>query len=198
MNTQPITIYAEASPNPDSMKFVSNITFLPSGISVDYDSRENAENSPIATELFDFEYVERVFISSNFISVTKKAGIQWVEIIPELRGFIKKYLEDKKTVFNTIPEAEKIDTEGKTSDHTDIEVRIMEMLDNYVRPAVEQDGGNIAFKSFHEGVVTVELQGSCSGCPSSTITLKSGIENLLKRMVPEVIAVEAEGMDTTF
>lgn len=195
----PITIYAEASPNPDSMKFVANVTFLPEGINVDYPSKEDASKSPLSTSLFDFDYVERVFIASNFISVTKKSEVQWVEIIPELRGFIKTYLESGDKVFTEMPEKKKVEkVEGKTGDSTELEAKIIELLDNYVRPAVEQDGGNIDFVSFKEGVVTVRLQGSCSGCPSATVTLKSGIESLLKRMVPEVTSVEAEGVQEMF
>lgn len=191
-----VTVYAEASPNPDSMKFVANLAFLPSGVSVDYTSTSEAEISPIAQALFDFEYIERVFIASNFISVTKNAETQWVEIIPELRGYIKKYLEEGNKVFTEMPQKKKVEeTEGKTTDSTELESKIIELLDNYVRPAVEQDGGNIDFVSFKEGVVTVRLQGSCSGCPSATITLKSGIESLLKRMVPEVVEVQAEGLE---
>lgn len=196
---KPITIYAEASPNPDSMKFVANVTFLPSGISADYPSREDAEKSPLSQSLFDFDFVERVFISSNFVSITKNSATQWVEVIPELRGFIKSYLEDEKKVFTEMPEKKKVENvEGKTSDSTELEAKIIELLDNYVRPAVEGDGGNIDFVSFKEGVVTVRLQGSCSGCPSATVTLKSGIESLLKRMVPEVTSVEAEGVQEMF
>lgn len=196
---KPITIYAEASPNPDSMKFVANVTFLPNGINADYPSKEEAEKSPLAIALFDFEYIERVFIASNFISVTKKSATQWVEVIPELRGFLKSYLEDEKKVFTEMPEKKTVENvEGKTTDSVGLEAKIIELLDNYVRPAVEQDGGNIDFVSFKEGVVTVRLQGSCSGCPSATVTLKSGIESLLKRMVPEVTSVEAEGVQEMF
>ena len=196
---KPITIYAEASPNPDSMKFVANVTFLPDGLNADYPTKEEASKSPLALVLFDFDYIERVFIASNFVSVTKKPETQWVEVIPEIRGFIKTYLEDGKKVFTEIPEKKKIEkVEGKTGDSEELETKIIELLDNYVRPAVEQDGGNIDFVSFNEGVVTVRLQGSCSGCPSATVTLKSGIESLLKRMVPEVTSVEAEGIQEMF
>ena len=198
-SVKPITIYAEASPNPDSMKFVANVTFLPSGLNVDYPTQEEADKSPLAHSLFEFEYIERVFISSNFVSVTKQSATQWVEVIPELRGFIKSYLEDGKKVFTELPEKKKVEqVEGKTEDSTDLDAKIIELLDNYVRPAVESDGGNIDFVSFKEGVVTVRLQGSCSGCPSATVTLKSGIESLLKRMVPEVTSVVAEGIKEMF
>lgn len=196
---KPITIYAEASPNPDSMKFVANVTFLPDGINADYPNKEAAEKSPLSQSLFGFDYIQRVFVASNFVSVTKKSEVQWVEVIPELRGFIKSYLEEGKKVFTEMPEKKKVENvEGKTSDSTELEAKIIELLDNYVRPAVEQDGGNIDFVSFKEGVVTVRLQGSCSGCPSATVTLKSGIESLLKRMVPEVTSVEAEGVQEMF
>lgn len=196
---KPITIYAEASPNPDSMKFVANVTFLPDGLNADYPTKEDASKSPLSESLFDFDYIERVFVASNFVSVTKKPETQWVEVIPELRGFIKSYLEAGKKVFTELPEKKKVEiVEGKTEDSTDLDAKIIDLLDNYVRPAVEQDGGNIDFVSFKEGVVTVRLQGSCSGCPSATVTLKSGIESLLKRMVPEVVSVEAEGIQEMF
>ena len=189
-----ITIYAEASPNPESMKFVANISFLEEGISVDYADREAAEKSPLCQELFDFSYITRAFISSNFVSVTKTPETNWVEVISEIRTFIKKYLEDGKVVFTELPTKEEVDSSGKTENRTELEAKIIELLNTYVRPAVEQDGGNIEFVSFDSGIVTVELQGSCSGCPSSTVTLKSGIESLLKRMVPEVQEVRAEGV----
>jgi len=196
---KPITIYAEASPNPDSMKFVANVSFLPDGINADYPKKEDADKSPLAQELFNFDYIKRVFIAANFVSVTKSSETQWVEVIPELRGFIKSYLEEENKVFTEMPEKKKVEnTDSKTADSTELESKIIELLDNYVRPAVEQDGGNIDFVSFKEGIVTVRLQGSCSGCPSATVTLKSGIESLLKRMVPEVVSVEAEGVQEMF
>ncbi len=188
-----ITIYAEASPNPESMKFVANVSFLPEGISVDYATKDEAEKSPLAQELFDFSYLNRVFIASNFISVTKSPETNWVEVISEIRMYIKAYLENNKAVFTEMPERQqpKVGADGEVGD---LDAKIIELLNTYVRPAVEGDGGNIEFVSFKEGIVTVELQGSCSGCPSSTVTLKSGIENLLKRMVPEVKEVRAEGV----
>ena len=126
---KPITIYAEASPNPDSMKFVANVTFLPSGISADYPTKADAEKSPLSQLLFDFDFVERVFVSSNFISITKSSATQWVEVIPELRGFIKSYLEDEKKVFTEMPEKKKVENvEGKTADSTELESKIIELL----------------------------------------------------------------------
>ena len=181
-----VSIYAEASPNPESMKFVLNQQLLVDGVSVDYPSLEAAANSPVAQELFGFDYVGRVFIA-------------WTQLIPELRQFLKSYVEAGGPIFLVDPAAEqKAAQQAQAGDPSAHEgqtaQKIIDLLDNYVRPAVEQDGGNITFKSYHEGVVTVNLQGSCSGCPSATVTLKSGIENLLKRMVPEVQSVVAEGI----
>jgi len=194
-----VSVYAEANPNPESMKFVLSTTLLPDGVNVDYPTLESAANSPLAQELFNFDYVSRVYISSNFVTVTKSTAEAWVQLIPELRTFIKSYVEAGGPIFLQDPAAEQAQV---TSDATaelsgeDLEIsnKVIDLLENYVRPAVEQDGGNITFKSYNQGVVTVNLQGSCSGCPSATITLKSGIENLLKRMVPEVTEVVAEGV----
>ena len=193
-----ISVYAEASPNPESMKLVLNQTVLPDGVSVDYPNVEAAANSPFAQELFNFEYVSRIFMASNFVTITKNSSDSWAQLIPELRTFIKAYMEAGGPVFLETPKAEsKVEgpkDENQTAEDAAISQKVIDLLENYVRPAVEQDGGNITFKSYKEGVVTVNLQGSCSGCPSATITLKSGIENLLKRMVPEVTEVKAEGL----
>ena len=195
-----VSIYAEASPNPESMKFVLNQQLLVDGVSVDYPSLEAAANSPVAQELFGFDYVGRVFIAQNFVTVTKThPDLAWTQIIPELRQFLKSYVEAGGPLFTVDPAAEqKAAQQAQAGDPSAHEgqtaQKIIDLLDNYVRPVVEQDGGNITFKSYHEGVVTVNLQGSCSGCPSATVTLKSGIENLLKRMVPEVQSVVAEGI----
>ncbi len=189
-----ISIYAEASPNPESMKFVANLAFLPEGLNVDYENKEAADKAPLAQELFDFSYITRVFVASNFISVTKTPETQWVEVISEIRTYMKQYLEAAKPVFTEMPEKPEPKASSGGGEGSDLDNKIIELLDTYVRPAVEGDGGNIQFVSFEEGIVTVELQGSCSGCPSSTVTLKSGIENLLKRMMPEVKEVRAEGV----
>ena len=193
-----ISVYAEASPNPESMKFVLNQIVLPDGVSVDYPNLESATNSPFAQELFNFDYVSRIFMASNFVTITKNSSDSWAQLIPELRTFIKAYMEAGGPVFLETPTSEKKAEgprdENQTEEDAAISQKVIDLLENYVRPAVEQDGGNITFKSYKEGVVTVNLQGSCSGCPSATITLKSGIENLLKRMVPEVTEVKAEGL----
>ncbi|PRY16295.1 Fe-S cluster biogenesis protein NfuA [Pontibacter ummariensis] len=193
-----VSVYAEANPNPESMKFVMNVQLLPEGQSVDYPNLESALESPLAQELFNFDYVSRVFIASNFVTVTKTADLEWVKLIPELRTFLKSYVEAGGPIFNEGFEVKKAEAPvagAETSgEDADISKKIIDLLDNYVRPAVEQDGGNITFKSYNDGVVTVFLQGSCSGCPSATVTLKAGIENLLKRMVPEVKEVVADGV----
>lgn len=193
-----VSVYAEANPNPESMKFVMNVTFMPEGQSVDYPTLESALESPLAQELFNFDYVSRVFIASNFVTVTKSTSIEWVKLIPELRAFLKSYIEAGGPAFSEGFDAGKKETADVNADASEedtvIAKKVIDLLDNYVRPAVEQDGGNITFKSYDKGVVTVHLQGSCSGCPSATVTLKAGIENLLKRMVPEVTEVVADGV----
>lgn len=186
-----VTIYMEANPNPNSMKFVANYMLIPEGESFDFPDEAAAEDAPLAQQLFKLDYVKRVFYMSNFVTITKDDAKEWIEIREELKGLIKAYLETGKPVLTKFPEEE---IEQNLASDTDIVKNIKNILDEYVRPAVEQDGGAISFHSFNDGVVKVLLQGSCSGCPSSTITLKAGIENLLKRMVPEVKTVEAEGV----
>jgi NFU1 iron-sulfur cluster scaffold homolog, mitochondrial len=194
-----VSVYAEANPNPESMKLVMNVSLLPEGQSVDYPTLESAVESPLAQELFNFDYVSRVFIASNFVTITKGTDIEWVKLIPELRTFLKSYVEAGGPIFVEGFVANKpatgSETQGEaTEEEAAIGKKVSDLLENYVRPAVEQDGGNITFKSYKDGVVTVHLQGSCSGCPSATVTLKAGIENLLKRMVPEVTEVVADGV----
>lgn len=184
-----INIYTESNPNPNSLKFVVNFMLLPEGVSRDYPDQESANQAPLAHELFNFPYVKRVFYMSNFITVTKTEDVTWQAIKNEIQTYIKNFLEDKKQILTE--EDVKEDHELNEGD-TDTEQKIKSILDEYIRPAVEMDGGAITFDSFNEGKVKVLLQGACSGCPSSTVTLKAGIENLLKRMVPEVETVEAE------
>jgi len=186
-----VNIYMEANPNPNSMKFVVNFMLLQDGISFDFPDKASAENSALALVLFDLPHVERVFFMSNFVTVTKAQEVDWIEIQDDIRDCIKSYLEAEKPLIDQTPEKEPL------FDENDSEVvkKIKGILDEYIRPAVEQDGGAITFASFNEGTVKVELQGSCSGCPASTVTLKQGIENLLKTMLPnEVNEVVAEGV----
>ena len=186
-----MVVYAESTPNPASLKFVANIFLLEEG-SVEYLSKDQAVNCPLALQLFDFSGVASVFITANFVTVTKKSDVAWEDITAILREFIKNYLASGEKVFigNKIQRADPSIEQTQTA--SAIETKIVEALEEYVKPAVEQDGGAIHFKSFKEGVVTLILKGSCSGCPSSVITLKSGIENLLKRLIPEVEEVVAE------
>lgn len=182
-------IYLEQSPNPNSLKFVVNYLLVPEGKVYDFPDPESTSDAPLAEALFKFDHVTRVFVMNNFVTITKDDPVDWIEIKDELRNFIHDYLESGRPVIN---ESTKGDTE--TADESEVSIRIRTLLDEYVKPAVEQDGGAIEFHSFENGVVKVLLQGSCSGCPSSMITLKSGIENLLRSMIPEVKAVEAEGI----
>ncbi len=194
----PVTIYAESTPNPNAMKFVANIGLL-KDVSVEYTSKAQAKGSPLAQKLFEFPFVAGVFIAANFVSVTKTNAVEWESITLELRSFIREFLANGGEAVSELPEKKEEIAVAKTeavSASTSkanpvIDGKIIAILEQYVRPAVEGDGGNIQFKSFEDGKVNVVLQGACSGCPSSTITLKAGIEALLKKMVPEVQEVVA-------
>jgi Fe-S cluster biogenesis protein NfuA len=187
-----ISIYTEMTPNPETMKFVANKLLYP-GKSIDFPDVEAAKPSPLAIELFGFPFIKSVFIASNFVTLTKTTDTDWDDVIPAIRQFLKEYLEEGKPVINE-EEIVLVKSEGNIIDADDDDVvkRIKELLENYVKPAVEMDGGAIQFKSYNEGVVNLMLQGSCSGCPSSMITLKAGIEGMMKRMIPEVKEVVAE------
>lgn len=181
-----INVYTEQTPNPATMKFMLN-KLLING-SEDFATKESAEHSPFAKELFKFSFVSGVFFASNFVTVTKTDDADWADIEAILKEFVKGAVESELKIKEDTSE------EAPSFEGTETEIKIQQILHDYVRPAVEQDGGAITYKSFDEGVVTVELRGSCSGCPSSTITLKSGIQNLLQRMVPEVTEVVSEAL----
>lgn len=184
-----IHIYLESNPNPNSLKFVVNEMLVPEGLSYDFPDVESTENAPLAKELFGYPFVDRVFYMSNFVTVTKKEGVEWIEIQHTIKDHIRKFLESGGFIIEV-----KDDDASPSGEETDTVKKIRTILEEYIRPAVEQDGGAITFHSFREGILKVRLQGSCSGCPSSMITLKAGIENLFKRMMPdEVQAVEALG-----
>ncbi|MBL7865292.1 MAG: NifU family protein [Cyclobacteriaceae bacterium] len=186
---KPISIYLESNPNPNSLKFVVNDMLVPEGMSFDFPNPESASHAPLAQELFMYPFVERVFYMSNFVTVTKKEDVEWIEVQSTLREHIQKFLESGKLILDQ-PETPAESQE----EETEVTKQIKNILDEYIRPAVEQDGGAITYHSFKDGIVTVRLQGSCSGCPSSTVTLKAGIENLFTRMMPEhVKGVEALG-----
>lgn len=189
-----ISIYTEMTPNPETMKFVANKLLYP-GKSVDFQDEESAKASPLAMELFSFPFIKSVFIASNFVTLTKTNETEnWQDVIPSIKQFLKEYLEEGKTIVNEeeIASRKTVSSNEVSLDDGDVVKRIKELLENYVKPAVEMDGGAIQFKSYEDGKVNLMLQGSCSGCPSSMITLKAGIEGMMKRMIPEVKEVVAE------
>ena len=182
-----VTVYAESTPNPSALKFVCNKVLVPN--LYEFSSIEDAKPSPLATALFQFPFVKNVFMEKNFISITKFDVIEWEEITLQLREFIKSYVEEGKTILNDdapkqLNKTEK-EVEQKFEALDDISKNIVNILEEYVKPAVASDGGNIEFKSYDKNTKKVEvlLQGACSGCPSSTFTLKNGIENMLKEML---------------
>lgn len=196
--TTPVMLYTEQTPNPESLKFVTNRMLYPQKMA---DFREDQQDlakewSPLATALFELEYVKGVFINNNFVTVTKEHNFDWTAIMLELKKFLKNYIEEDKEIVKEGYEEAKAEQEAKDAaqydgDDAEIVQKIKDLIDKYVKPAVEMDGGNIKFDSFRRGTVNVILQGSCSGCPSSTVTLKSGIEGMLKRMLPQVKEVNA-------
>ena len=195
MSKVPVIVYAESTPNPSAMKFVASRILFDGQYPLEFLSPEQAKPSPLAQELFRFPFVKSIFLLGNYITVFKSDNVQWEEITLELREFLKEYLIAEKTVVNLqdLPSETPSACESPASgpiDHvapaTDVEKKIVEILEQYVTPAVGQDGGMIVFHSFKDGVVSLMMRGACSGCPSSTFTLKSGIESLLKRFIPEV------------
>ena len=193
--SQIVNIYTESNPNPNSLKFVANYMLMPAGVSRDFRTADTASDAPLAVKLFELSYVKGVFYMSNFITVTKDEATDWYEVKGEVQNLIKSHLESGEPILKeVIEEAPPQPAMPPIGEEPDLEEKIKSILDEYIKPAVEMDGGAIAFHSYEAGKVKVLLQGSCSGCPSSTVTLKAGIENLLKRMVPEVQEVEAEGV----
>ncbi|MEO1448759.1 MAG: NifU family protein [Bacteroidota bacterium] len=181
-------IYTEITPNPASLKFITSQTLLAKG-SADFPTVKDTDESPLARKLFDFAFVERVFISSNFVTITKAESFNWEEIIPVVKNFLKAFFASGQDVFTgklaEVPEPE-------ATDDNEVVSRIKSLLESHVRPGVAMDGGDIIYQDFtDEGILKLRLQGSCSGCPSATITLKAGIEGLMTRMIPEVKSVEA-------
>ncbi|MBL7981575.1 MAG: NifU family protein [Flavobacteriales bacterium] len=194
----PVSVYAEMTPNPATMRFVSSRLLIQDGRLLEFRTPEETEKvSPLAEKVFNLPFVTGVFISSNFISVTRNNSVTWDLVQLELREYIQEFLNtDGRVVYEDAPAQALADANERASTHADAknpeDEKIIRVLEEYIRPAVEGDGGHIAFRSFEEGVVTVSLRGSCSGCPSSMVTLKQGIENLLKHEVPGVREVVAE------
>ena len=193
----PVTVYAEMTPNPSTMKFVANKHLLGSGDSAEFNSMAETKGfSPLAEELFNLPFVQGVFIASNFITITKTDNLAWDFITMELREFVREWLSEGKEVLIQMPsKVASVDPEAepkKVFESSEYDDAIRGLLDEYVRPAVENDGGAIDYRGYENGIVTVVMKGSCAGCPSSTATLKGGIENLLKQHLPEVTEVIAE------
>ncbi|MDR2221964.1 MAG: NifU family protein [Flavobacteriaceae bacterium] len=193
---QPITIYAESTPNPAVIKFVANKLLTKKGI--EFKNIDETQASPLAKELFKLPFVKEVFLDENYVSISKFDSFEWNDYIQSTRAFIKEYLEQGNLA---VDEALILDTKAiddKEELHFDSldekSQRIINILEEYVKPAVQADGGNIAFQNYNEqtNIVQVMLQGACSGCPSSTFTLKNGIENMLRQMLDDnTIIVEA-------
>ena len=202
MSKIPTTVYAELTPNPSTMKFVADRLLIEGGVAAEFLNKGEARGfSDLADDLFNFPFVTGVFVSANFVTITKNDSIGWELVNMQLRDFVREYLEENQLAVTKVPEAkeafvtsEKIVAEKQVG-ATEIDQKIIDLLEEYVRPAVESDGGAIDFESFENGRVTVVLKGACSGCPSSTVTLKQGIESMLVSMLPddvkEVVAKEA-------
>jgi Fe-S cluster biogenesis protein NfuA len=202
--SKPVTIYAEMTPNPNTMKFVADHMLVESGAVVEFLSPAEAKGfSTFAEALFNFPFVTRIFIAQNFVTVYKNEMVDWSDVSLELREFIREWLAENEEAVQKLPEQEEIQvnsdsTKTKTTNiapviNTEMDQKIVDLINEYVQPAVEQDGGAIHFQSYNEdnGQVTVVLKGSCSGCPSSTATLKGGVETLLKNHIPEINEVVA-------
>ena len=194
----PVMLYTEQTPNPESLKFVINRMIYKG--TADFREEELAKEwSPLATELFEMPFVKGVYICNNFVTITKEFNYDWADIMLKVKEYLKGYIGDEKPIIKDgFEEAmAKIEEErGASYDYTENEAEIVkkikDLIDTHVKPAVEMDGGNIEFKSWDQGKVTLVMQGACSGCPSSTVTLKQGIEGMLQRMIPEVKEVVAE------
>ncbi len=193
----PVMLYTEETPNPEALKYVTN-RMLYRGIAEFKDKDLATTWSPMANSLMELPYVKSVYFNNNYVTVTKEFNYEWAEVMLKLKEFVKNYVENGGViVLDGFAEyAEKISSEQHAEqfagEEGDIARKVKDLIDMYVKPAVESDGGNIEFKAYDKGVVHVVMQGSCSGCPSSTVTLKSGIEGMLKRMVPEVTEVVQE------
>ena len=190
----PVSIYAEMTPNPKVMKFVSNKMLLQTD-SAEFRNIEEAKPSPLATRLFHFPFVKEVFISGNYIAIAKFDVIEWDDVAQEVRVFITDFLQEGGVAVHedelAPAEAKEASSDGspavRSEDMGEIEGRIVDILEEYIKPAVAQDGGNIAFMGYKDKIVEVQLQGACSGCPSSTMTLKNGILSILQKMLPTLV-----------
>jgi Fe-S cluster biogenesis protein NfuA len=200
----PTSVYAEMTPNPSAMKFVADRALVTGGMQIEYRSKNEAKgSSPLAEELFNFPFVTNVFISSNFVTVTKDESLGWELIVMQLREYIREWLMDHEIIVSAVPAEllnrtkttpqavdaapEKGALDYSVFEKSEYDEQIRSLLEEFVKPAVEMDGGAIDFMAYKDKRVYVQLKGSCSGCPSSTATLKGGIENLLKAKLPDVV-----------
>lgn len=193
----PVMLYTEQTPNPETLKFVTNRMLYPNK-TADFKEAEWAKQwSPLAAFLFDKPYTKSVYISNNFVTLTKEFNYNWDDLMLEVKAQVKNFVENNEVyVLEGFEEAKQellkqTATDSNNGEQSEMVTKIINLIDTYVKPAVEMDGGNIEFKSYHDGVVTVIMQGSCSGCPSSSVTLKAGIEGMLQRMIPEIREVVA-------
>lgn len=177
-------IQTEPTPNPATLKFLPGQRVMPRG-TADFATAEAAKRSPLAERLFEVEGVTGVFLGGDFVTVAKNDRFDWPVLKPQILGVIMEHFTQNRPV---VTEDEAV---VDTSEDSEVVAQIKELLDTRVRPAVAQDGGDIIFRRFEEGIVYLHMQGACSGCPSSTATLKHGIENMLKYYVPEVVSVRA-------
>lgn len=194
------TILMEQTPNPETIKFITNHILLPTGKVLSFETAKNTEMAPIANALLGFPFIKNVLIADNYISITKQAFVSWEDILLELRDYIYEYLNSGKSVvdYDVIDklvsdnsERERTVIEEVAIQHnvpqSEAEQKIIDILNEYILPAVSQDGGFITFEKYEEGVVYLKMRGACSGCPSSALTLKAGIEGLLKKMLPDIV-----------
>jgi Fe-S cluster biogenesis protein NfuA len=196
----PVSVYAEMTPNPDVMKFVTDRKLLPAGVTVEFTTKAQTLGfSPLAEEIFNFPFVTRVFISGSFVSVTKDDTLGWDMIVSQMREYLWEWLSDHLEAVTTVPDPASSDVDANADPSIveldlpahEIDDKIRELIAEFVQPAVENDGGAIEYKGFSNGVVHVRMRGACAGCPSSSQTLKSGIERLLQSYLPEIQEVVA-------
>ncbi len=194
------TIIMEQTPNPETIKFITNHILLPAGKVLSFETVKNTEMAPIANALFGFPFIKNVLIADNYISITKQAFVSWEDILLELRDYIYEYLNSGKNVVN-YELIDKLVSDTNEKEHhvieevaiqhnvpqSEEEQKIIDILNEYILPAVSQDGGFITFEKYADGVVYLKMRGACSGCPSSVLTLKAGIEGLLKKMLPDIV-----------
>lgn len=186
----PVTVYAESTPNPSVMKFVANKMLVDSVY--EFKSIEDTSTAPIAAALFQFQFVKEIFLDTNYISINKKEEVEWETVVMKVREFIRAYIEDGKTIISSAAPIQETFSSSATpiEEMDETSQEIVKIIEDYIKPAVASDGGNILFDNYNteDKSVQVVLQGACSGCPSSTITLKNGIETMLKEMLPGKVA----------